>query len=379
MSGGCAACTYDLINAMHKHTDMNVDLLTVGNRKSDDKLKGNNEEWITALKNDCVSPYAYSKNMTSFLNDSDYDIYHTNGLWMHANHATCAVARKKHKPYIISTHGMLYPEALHQSYWKKLPFIIIHFKKDIMQADCIQVTCQKEMETVRQFGYKGPVAVIPNAVPLNELTDRLYKDKQSSVLSNGKQRTFGFLGFLYPKKKVENLLYALHSLGDNIEDSRLLIIGTGDIRYEHFLHMEAKRLRLKNTYVDFMGFVSEEKKYQTLASLSCLFVPSNIENFGVIVAEALAVGTPVMASLGTPWEELNTRNCGWWTDREPETIAKVMRTVIAMPADKLLQMGKNGRQLVEEKYAGKVVAQQTKQLYNWIAGSEPNKPAFVYG
>ena len=72
------------------------------------------------------------------------------------------------------------------------------------------------------------------------------------------------------------------------------------------------------------------------------FVPSDFENFGMIVTEALSVGTPVMASLGTPWEELNTIGCGWWIDRTPENIAQVMRQVMEMSIPELLAMGERG-------------------------------------
>lgn len=60
-----------------------------------DDLLGNNEWWIKALPNDSISSYGYSRNMNRFLQKSDYDLYHTNGMWMYCNHETCLVARKK--------------------------------------------------------------------------------------------------------------------------------------------------------------------------------------------------------------------------------------------------------------------------------------------
>ena len=153
-------------------------------------------------------------------------------------------------------------------------------------------------------------------------------------------------------------------------------MGKGDDAYELFLRNETKRLGLEN-YVEFCGFVNGREKYERLARLSCLFVPSDFENFGMIVTEALSVSTPVMASLGTPWEELNTFGCGWWVDSTPENIAQVMQRVIEMPVSQLLTMGKQGRQLVQEKYAAKQVAIQMQKLYEWI-GNGGSKPKFIY-
>lgn len=84
-----------------------------------------------------------------------------------------------------------------------------------------------------------------------------------------------------------------------------------------------------------------------------------------------------MASLGTPWEELNTVGCGWWVDRSPENIANVMQQVLEMDVDRLLAMGKVGQKLVADKYTAEKVAQMMKQLYEWILYGG-TKPEFVY-
>lgn len=79
------------------------------------------------------------------------------------------MARKLGKPYVITTHGMLYPDAIKRSYWKKWPLLKLCFHKDIMQANCLHATCKQEMEHIRAFGYNGPVAIIPNPMVLPTL------------------------------------------------------------------------------------------------------------------------------------------------------------------------------------------------------------------
>lgn len=370
--GGIVTCTYDLITAMH-NIGFPLDLLTLQVKNPADKLMGEGEDWMKVLPNDTVTPYEYSRNIVQYLKDKEYDIYHTNGLWMYCNHITCSVARRKHKPYIITPHGMLYPDALHRSYWKKWPLIQLCFRKDIDRANCLHVTCKAEMKHVRDFGYKGAIAIIPNPANLPNYLDEVVATK-SSFLEGGLPRKFGFLGRLHPIKKVENLFYGVAQLLDS-QDCELVIMGKGDNAYEQFLHSEIARLGLKN--IKFCGFVSGREKYEQLAQLSCLFVPSDFENFGMIVTEALSVGTPVMASLGTPWEELNTVGCGWWIARSPENIADVMQQVIDMPTSQLLEMGEKGRRLVQQKYTASQVARQMQQLYEWIGGNG-TKPEFVF-
>lgn len=367
-SGGTSTCTYDLISALQE-INCKTDLVTVLPKNENDPLMGDGEKWIKTLPNDYISPYGYSKNLCNFIKNSTYDIYHTNGLWMYCNHITCKIARHKHKPYIITPHGMLFTEAIHRSYWKKWPLIKLYFKKDIECASCIHATCEQEANDIRKFGYKGPIAIIPNPANLPDYINDINKSRNYTGAIS-----FGFLGRLHPIKKVENILYAAARISDQ-NKFKIIIIGKGDDKYESFLHEEVKRLELNN--VEFKGFVTGREKFEMLSNLSCLFVPSDFENFGMIVTEALSVGTPVMASLGTPWEELNTRHCGWWMDRTPDNISSVMERIICMSETQIKTMGQNGIELVKAKYTAIKVAEQMDILYKWLINKEV-KPNFIY-
>lgn len=127
----------------------------------------------------------------------------------------------------------------------------------------------------------------------------------------------------------------------------------------------------------FTGFLTGEKKEVMLNSLSFLVIPSDFENFGNIVTEALVRKIPVIASKGTPWQELNTYHCGWWVDNDVETLAATIRESLALSEEERIAMGKRGLQLVKENYSVEVVAGKMKQLYEWILYNG-EKPEFVY-
>ncbi len=289
---------------------------------------------------------------------------------MYSNHVTCKMARAKKKPYIISPHGMLYPSALAIKRWKKWPMLKLWFNKDVHNATCLHATCKQEMEHCRTFGYKGPIAVIPNPVVFPKGVEAIVNKPEG-------RKQIGFLGRLHPIKRVENLIYALTLLSEE-EQSRLSlqIMGKYDDCYEEFLKTEVKRLGLDDC-VEFVGFVSGKDKYDRLSRLWALMVPSTQENFGMIVPEALICGTPVYASLGTPWGELNECQCGWWKDNEPETIAKVMLEILSMSEAEVVAMGARGRKLMEEEYEQHKVAGMMNDLYRWVVG-KCAKPDFVY-
>ncbi|MDC3252268.1 glycosyltransferase [Schleiferiaceae bacterium] len=377
--GGPSTCTFDLLEGLY-NINLSVDLLSSrpirGSNCDEDVVLGEGRPWMKLIKCDYITPLALSKNTEKFLKETEYELYHANTMWLHMVHATCSYARKMGKPYVLSTHGMLYPTALKVSSWKKKLLGALWFEKDVLSAACIHATCKQEMEYVRAYGYKGPIAVIPNPVIFPKGVSLKLREESSKYKIYGRKQ-IGFLGRLDPIKKVENIIYAIALL--NEEERELLsfqVIGKFDESYEAFLRAEVKRLYLENS-VTFVGFVTGLEKYERLSQMSALMVPSEQENFGMIVPEALICGTPVYASLGTPWSELNEHLCGWWTNNSPETIAKVLREILSLDDTEIREMGHRGRSLMKEKYEQQKVAIMIKNLYEWLL-NEKEQPRFVY-
>lgn len=365
-SGGTTTAVYDLMVALNE-SNCHVDLMTTNHVRKGDRMAGNGEKWIKIVEDDTVLyPFAYSNNFKEALYKSDYDIYHANGMWMYCGHITAVVARKKNKKFVLTPHGMLYTVPNPDYSLKQKIFLNLFFKKDIMKADCIHATCKQEMEIIRKFGYKGPIAVIANAVKIpRNFCLPTKEDKYNN--------TIGYLGRLHPRKHVENIIYAI-SLLDKRKQIVLKIIGKGNEEYEQFLKEEAKRLDVN---VEFLGFLEGTDKYELLKKLTTLCVPSDFENFGMIIPEALVCGTPVIASKGTPWEALIENNCGWWVDNTPDELSKSILEATSMSTDEIVSMGVRGRNLVESSFTYDIVSKQMIELYKWL-NKEGNKPDFVY-
>lgn len=98
---------------------------------------------------------------------------------------------------------------------------------------------------------------------------------------------------------------------------------------------------------------------------------------GNIITEALIKGIPVIASKGTPWQELNIYHCGWWVDNDVDTLAVTIRKALELSEEERIAMGERGRELVKENYSVEMVGKKMKELYKWILyGGQ--KPEFVY-
>ena len=313
-----------------------------------------NLHYTAPIKN---SRMEYMPRMNQLLKElPQYDLYHVQGLWLWLGHSVASYARKQKKPYVITLRGMLYPQALAHSTLIKRISLALYQRNDLQRAACIQATCEEEMNYYRELGFTNPVAVLPNPIEIEGIIERPIPPKEKLRI--------GYLGRVHPRKRIERLIYAFDALRDELDNAELLIIGAGDKRYEQFLREEVVRLNLHN--VRFAGFLTGEEKDKAILSLSYLVVPSDFENFGNIVTEALVRGVPVIASKGMPWQELEECHCGWWIDNDQETINQTLHIAINTPESERIEMGMHGKQLVAEKYSVDSLGEKMKQFYEWV-------------
>lgn len=295
-----------------------------------------------------------------------YDIYHAQGVWQYPTYAIIDVAKKMQKPYIITPRGMLYPQDIQKSnkLFKKLS-LKLRLLNDLNHAACVQVTCMDEMKYCRALGVTSPIAIIPNPVEIKEYTTK----KKDNIFR------LGYLGRLSPRKNVESLIYAFYELKDISKDAELLIIGGGDDKYEYFLRNEVKRLGLNN--VKFTGFLSGKEKDEAIASVSVLAMPSEFENLGNVILEGLIRKIPCIATKGSPWEELETYQCGWWVDFNQDDITLAIKQAMLTSVEELNAMGKRGYELMKNNYSIETIAKKMKGLYDWIY-IRNSTPSYVY-
>lgn len=315
-------------------------------------------------------PVFYSKAMKRKLLSSGADIFHGNGMWEYPVHAMAKVARQQKKPYIISPHGMLEPWSLKQGKWKKLLALTIFQKKDLKHAACLHATAPLEAINLRSLGCKNPIAVIPNGVHLEE-----YPLKKKNNVSTS--RKILFLSRIHPKKGIELLIEAWSQIPNNIVHNWSIdIIGNGDQEYITLLNQMIKEKGLQNS-IQIKAPIYGEEKIAAYQQADLFVLPTHSENFGIVIAEALACGTPVITTKGTPWKDLETHECGWWINIGVSPLKSALKEALSLPPEKLVAMGINGHKLVEQKYSMQAVSEQMYQLYEWII-NKTEKPDFVH-
>ena len=289
------------------------------------------------------------------VNFSDYDIVHIHGLWDPALHRVAKQCRRERVKYIISPRGMLDPWALSVKKWKKRMALLLYQRNDLQKAAAFHATAEAEARHIKAQHLWQPVIISPNAV---DLPDEMPKRTHVSLPYS---HSAIFVSRLHPGKGLLTLADAWAIVSP--VGWQMVVVGPDS--YGHRAEVE-KRLNKLGIVQDwkFVDGLDDVKKWEAYRSADLLVHPSVSENFGITIAEGLAAELPTIATKGTPWQELETRKCGWWIETGVEPLAAALKEAMALSDEERVEMGKRGRSLVEAKYTWDAVVTKLVNGYD---------------
>ena len=314
------------------------------------------------------------------------DIVHLHSIWNMYVHKMAVWCRERHLPYIISPHGALTRWALRYKWWKKLPAMLLYQYNDLRKASAFHVTVQEEVNDLRRLKLKQPVAVAPLGVDL--LPEIAIASPYKDIL---------FLGRIHPVKNLDSLFRAWANIPKSERTGwRLIIAGPDDIGHQQELKTLADSLglsvrdfskelafgkkqihgggevprsiyqeKLAETDADvvFPGPVYSDTKDWLYQNARFFVLPSHSENFGAVILEALAGGTPCIATKGTPWAQLPENHCGWWIDDSVEALQATLTSLLSLPETNYQEMSSSARIFVTQNFSWKTTAETLVQAY----------------
>lgn len=298
--------------------------------------------------------YKLKKEIYNLLVNEKPDIVHINGIWQPQCWLFQKVAQQLEIKVILSPHGMLDPYILQRHPFKKKLALKLYQYKAVKKTDYLHATSELELCNIRRLGFNQKAVIVPNCIDIFEIKPK--------VIWDNKIKKILFLSRLHNQKGVELLIEAVGKI--KRDDFELIIAGNGELNY-----LEKLKQQIVEKKIHIVGGVYGEQKWDLFQSADIFVLPSFSECFGIVVAEALATGIPVITTTGTPWQELETNRCGWWVDLNVPNLVNALNEAINKTSKELQEMGLRGRKLVEEKYEIKAVAERMFLFYTEIIKS----------
>ena len=376
-------------------TGMDVRVLGVQDEFTAEDVTAWAPVWAMGFKPAWPTSFGYSPKFFSSLVEFAPQVTHTHGLWVYPSVATNHYCRRSKTPYLISPHGMLDPWAIRNSRWKKVIAYFLYEGAHLNGARCVRALCESEARSIRQVGLKNHIAIIPNGIDLPTAPPR--QDPPWHGLLEPGRKTLLFLSRIHPKKGLPNLLQAWaqsrKAAPHRAEDWTLIVAGWNQGGHEQELQRLATDLELpwadtrtgnaggrdsRGASVLFVGPQFGPAKVACYHGCDGFILPSFSEGLPMVVLEAWAHGKPVVM---TP--ECNLPEgfaCGGAVSIEanPDRIARGLDLFWSMTDAERISMGRRGYELTRARFAWPHLAEEMKEVYEWMLGGG-SPPSCVVG
>lgn len=290
-------------------------------------------------------------------------VVHAHGIWTGGSLGAARLAEKRGCPLVVSPHGMLEPWAFtHRRYKKAIPWLLWE-RRVLLNATLLQAMSDQEADAFALRGIRTPIAIHGIGLDLANVMPR--------DISGSGPRTCLFLSRIHPKKGLPMLLRAWASLKPS--DWRLVIAGPDEGGHSTTLKDLSRRLGLSSS-VEFVGPMYGTEKWLAFSQADLFVLPSHSENFGIVVAEAMAAGMPAISTTGTPWRVLQDEGVGWWVAPDEHAIRNALVEALQRPPEALRAMGQKAALIARERFSWPMIASTMRCAYEWalMGGAPPS-------
>lgn len=302
--------------------------------------------------------YAYAPRLLPWLRENAprFDAVIVNGIWQYHSLAVRQALAGTRVPYFVFTHGMLDP-------WFKRTYPLKHLKKwlywpwgdyrVLRDARAVIFTCEEERLLARQsfWLYRANEAVTSygtSSPPSN--SDELAQRFVAAHLELQGKRIVLFLSRIHEKKGCDLLIDAFAKISKTNPDLHLVMAGPDQTGWASQLQTQATRLGIADR-ITWPGMLLGDNKWGAYFAADVFCLPSHQENFGIVVAEALACGKPVLISNKVNiWREIETHEAGIVRDDTLEGTEQMLQRWLELSDSENLQMALRARNIFTERF-----------------------------
>ena len=309
--------------------------------------------------------FKYSGSMTRWLNRNvaRFDLVHIHGVFSHSCIAAARACRRQRIPYLLRPLGNLDPWSLRQKSLRKKLFLNLGGRRMLRHAAAIQYTSQSEKTLSECALNLNHGVVIPLGV---DIKTNGFAAANKSASANQSGPYVLFLSRLQPTKGVEALIDAFVAVKREIRfrEWKLVIAGDGPADYVDSLRRKISAYDARD-FILLPGWLEGDAKAKALREAALLALPSEHENFGLSVVEAMACGLPVLVSPQVALApEIEAAGAGWIREAEPEALRITLSEILGDEPERQRRAEASG--LLAARFDWRNVAQALAGLYESV-------------
>ena len=355
------------------HKGVDVELLSFDDEYSKDDLYAYEDLPMIKYHQTCnpfLQSIAYSPDLKRVMAQQRPEIIHQQGIWLYDSYVTQYFRKRNLVKTIITPRGMLDPWAVDNNKWKKKIVSLLYENENLRRADCIHALNVSEYQSIRAFGLKNPVAIIPNGITM---------PGAFSIRHDHKRKVLLFVGRIHPKKGLMELIDGLRIVKgqrpDLLDQWRVRIAGWDQLGHIELLKEKVDEYNL-NEIISFIGPVLGDEKMKEHLEADAFVLTSFSEGLPMSVLEAWSYKLPVVMTDQCNLPDGFKSESAIRVTTEPESIARGLIRLFSLSDEERIAIGDNGYELVRKKYEWNHIADMTIELYEWLLKGG-GKPEFV--
>jgi glycosyltransferase involved in cell wall biosynthesis len=327
--------------------------------------------------------YGYTPQLVPWLRKhaTDYDMVVVNGLWNYASLASRRVLPRSAVPYIVFPHGMLDP-------WFRVGRPLKHIAKQmhwwisegplLANAGAVLFTSEDEMtramNAFRPYDVRGRVVGYGTADLEGDCTSQRAAFR-CAVSALADRPFLLFLGRIDRKKGCDILVEAFARIASAHPELDLVVAGPDPLGLRATIEATALAAGMA-ARIHWPGMLSGDVKWGALRDCAALVLPSHQENFGVVVAEALAAGRPVLISDQVNiWREVKAAGAGMISTADVDGTSRMLRDFLALPTEAVDRMAEAARRCFLTRFEVSIAADAILAAFEDVRKSWPSDRA----
>ena len=302
--------------------------------------------------------YHFARRIVPWLrmNRGRFDAGIAHGIWNFASLGTWLGFKGGRTPYLIFTHGMLDPYFAAAQPWKwraKQLFWWALERRVLRDAAMVLFTTEEERRLAIQAfpadRFRQRVVAFGTADNDGDPAAQRAAFRRY-VPALGERRFLLFLSRIHPKKGCDLLVRGFAAVAHANPDLDLVIAGPDETGWRAKLERLAAELGVASR-VHWPGLLTGDEKWGAFRACEAFVLPSHQENFGIVVAEAMASGAPVLITDKVNiWREVDSAGAGLVASDDLAGVTSLLARFLGLGATERAQMGAAARAAFLERF-----------------------------